>query len=68
MDMKTVDTMACFSDSKMSNNFVNNNAIEKNVVNYITYTITRKCLNDSMTILKFLLMYLPKTGGVYLDR
>ena len=30
MDMKTVDTMACFSDSKMSNNFVNNNAIEKN--------------------------------------
>ena len=23
MDMKTVDTMACFSDSKMSNNLVN---------------------------------------------
>ena len=70
MDMKTVDTMACFSDSKMSNNFVNNKAIEKNqsVVNYIAYTITRKCLNHSMTILKFLLMYLPKTGGVYLDR
>ena len=30
MDMKTVDTMAYFSDSKMSNNFVNNKAIEKN--------------------------------------
>ena len=30
MDMKTVDTMACFTDSKMSNNFVNNKAIEKN--------------------------------------
>ena len=30
MDMKTVDTLACFSDSKMSNNFVNNKAIEKN--------------------------------------
>ena len=29
MDMKTVDTLACFSDSKMSNNFVNNKAIEK---------------------------------------
>ena len=72
LDMKTVDTMACFSDSKMSNNFVNNKAIEtksKSVVNYIAYTITRKCLNDSMTILKFLLMYLPKsTGGVYLER
>ena len=60
MDMKTVDTMACFSDSKMSNNF-NNKAIEKkskSVVNYIAYSITRKCLNDSMTILKLLLMYL----------
>ena len=30
MDMKTVDTLACFSDSKISNNFVNNKAIEKN--------------------------------------
>ena len=33
MDMKTVDTLACFSDSKMSNNFVNNKAIEKNLEN-----------------------------------
>ena len=30
MDVKSLDTMACFSDSKKSNNIVNNNAIEKN--------------------------------------
>ena len=29
-DMKPVDTMACFSDSKKSNNVVNNKVIEKN--------------------------------------
>ena len=53
--------MACFSYSKKSNNFVNNKAIEKkskSIVNYIAYTITQNCLNDSMTILKILLAYL----------
>ena len=29
MDMKPMDTMACFSYSKKSNNVVNNKAIEK---------------------------------------
>ena len=30
MDMNPMDTMACFSDPKKSNNFVNNKAIETN--------------------------------------
>ena len=30
MDMNPTDTMACFSDSKKSNNFVNNKVIDKN--------------------------------------
>jgi len=30
MDMKPVDTMACFPDYKKSNNVVNNKAIAKN--------------------------------------
>ena len=62
MDMKPVDTLACFPDYQKSNNVVNNKAIEKNqksIVNYIAYTITQKCLNDSMPILKILLMYRP---------
>ena len=41
MDMKPVDTIACFSYSEKSNN-VNNKAVEKkSVVNYIAYIITQ---------------------------
>ena len=67
MDMKPVDTLACFPDYQKSNNVVNNKAIEKkskSIVNYIAYTITQKCLNDSMPILKILLMYLRPWAGI----
>ena len=30
MDTNSMDTMACFSDSKKLNNFVNNKVIDKN--------------------------------------
>ena len=51
IDMNPMDTMACFSDSKMLNNFVNNKAIEK-IKKFYKHSIHYPTV-DYMTILKF---------------